>query len=275
MGIENRAGYYDEIGALRDMVQNHLLNLVGMLAMEPPALPTSNAIRNETLKVFQSFKPLKREDIRENVIKGQYTGTRLNGQYIPGYLEEEGIPKDSSTETSVALKLNIDNWRWKDVPFFVRTGKRMPRQVTEVIIQFRPTPHHIFHNNGQPKNSPNQLIIRIQPNEGLFLKFGMKIPGAGFNVQDVNMDFHYDDLTDKKLPSAYERLLLDCMNGDLTLYSRGDATQVAWEYLDPILKEWESQPDLNLYKYPAYSWGPPATENLIKNTSGYTWKNPL
>ena len=273
-GIERRAGYYDRIGALRDMVQNHLLNLVGMLAMEPPALPTTAAIRNETMKVFQSLRPLKEEDIRQNVIKGQYAGRRLNGEYVPGYLEEDGVPEDSGTETSVALKLNIDNWRWRDVPFFVRTGKRMPRQVTEIVIQFRPTPHHIFCDNGHPQASPNQLVIRIQPDEGLLLKFGMKIPGAGFKVQDVNMDFHYSDIARKQLPTAYERLLLDCMHGDLTLYSRGDAVEITWEFIHPILELWNSEPRLNLYPYTVNSWGPSEFKNLIKSNTGFDWREP-
>lgn len=274
IGIERRAGYYDEIGALKDMLQNHLLHVVGMLAMEPPALSTSAAIRNETMKVFQSLKPLSEKDIRENVIKGQYNGTNINGSYNSGYLEEEGVPEDSKTETYVALKLNINNWRWKDVPFFIRTGKRLPRRATEIVIQFRPTPHHIFCNEENQQTSPNQMVIRIQPDEGLLLKFGLKIPGAGFKVQDVNMDFHYSDIAEKQLPSAYERLLLDCMHGDLTLYSRGDATEITWEYIQPILEAWKKQPELNLYPYPIHSWGPSAAEKLILSNTGYNWRTP-
>ncbi|MEF8845983.1 MAG: glucose-6-phosphate dehydrogenase [Bacteroidales bacterium] len=274
IGIELRSGYYDEIGALRDMVQNHLLHIVGMLAMEPPALSTSAAIRNETLKVFQSLRPLTENDIRKNVIKGQYAGRKFNGAYNPGYLEEEGVSKGSGTETYVAMKLNIDNWRWKDVPFFIRTGKRLPRRATEVVIQFRPTPHHIFCSNDNQQSTPNQLVIRIQPDEGLLLKFGLKIPGAGFKVQDVNMDFHYSDFADTHLPSAYERLLLDSMHGDLTLYSRGDATEVTWEYINPILETWKASPELNLYHYPIHSWGPEAAADLLKSYTGYNWKIP-
>ncbi|MFP4622025.1 MAG: glucose-6-phosphate dehydrogenase [Bacteroidales bacterium] len=274
IGIELRSGYYDEIGALRDMVQNHLLHIVEMLAMEPPALSTSASIRNETLKVFQSLKPLNEKDIRENVIRGQYSGKKINGAYHPGYLEEEGVSKDSRTETYVAMKLNIDNWRWKDVPFFIRTGKRLPRRATEVVIQFRSTPHHIFCSNDNQQSTPNQLVIRIQPDEGLLLKFGLKIPGAGFKVQDVNMDFHYSDIAEEKLPSAYERLLLDCMHGDLTLYSRGDATEITWEYINPILEAWKASPELNLYHYPIHSWGPEAAADLLKSYTGYNWKIP-
>jgi glucose-6-phosphate 1-dehydrogenase len=274
IGIERRAGYYDEIGALKDMVQNHLLHVVGMLAMEPPALANPVAIRNETLKVFQSLKPLKKDDVRKNVIKGQYSGKEINGEYHPGYLEEEGVPEDSKTETYVALKLNINNWRWKDVPFFIRTGKRLSRRATEIVIQFRPTPHHIFCNYENQQSTPNQMVIRIQPDEGLLLKFGLKIPGAGFKVQDVDMDFHYSDISNKQLPSAYERLLLDCMYGDLTLYSRGDATEITWEYIQPILEAWNEEPGMNLYEYPVHSWGPSAAAGLIKSHTGYYWKMP-
>ena len=274
IGIERRAGYYDEIGALRDMLQNHLLHIVSMLAMEPPALATPTAIRNETLKVFQSFKPLTEQDIRQHVVRGQYTGRESGGIYIPGYLEEEGVPEDSHTETYVALKLNINNWRWKDVPFFVRTGKRLPRRATEIVVQFRPTPHHIFCRDENLQNTPNQMVIRIQPDEGLLLKFGLKIPGAGFRVRDVNMDFHYSDIADTHLPSAYERLLLDCMVGDLTLYSRGDATEIAWEYINPILEMWKAEPGLNLYPYPVQTWGPEAAETLIQSSAGYNWRTP-
>jgi glucose-6-phosphate 1-dehydrogenase len=274
IGIERRAGYYNEIGALRDMLQNHLLHIVGMLAMEPPALATPAAIRNETLKVFQSFKPLTEQDIRRNVVRGQYAGRKTGGKYIPGYLEEEGVPEDSDTETYVALKLNINNWRWKDVPFFVRTGKRLPKRATEIVVQFRPTPHHIFCNDENLQSTPNQMIIRIQPDEGLLLKFGLKIPGAGFRVRDVNMDFHYSDIAGTHLPSAYERLLLDCMYGDLTLYSRGDATEVTWEYINPILEMWKAKPALNLYPYPVQTWGPEAAEALIQSNTGYKWRTP-
>ncbi len=274
IGIEKRGEYYDSSGALRDMVQNHLMQLIGMIAMEPPALASSEAIRNETLKVYQSLRPYSREDIDKYVIKGQYSSsTHGGGQRIPGYKEEEGIPKDSNTETFAALKLNIDNWRWKDVPFFIRTGKRMPRRATEIIIQFKPTPHHIFCLQKFATNNPNQLIIRIQPDEGIMLRFGMKIPGSGFNVQNVNMNFHYSDLSQNKKPEAYERLLLDCMLGDPTLYLRGDAVEKTWEFITPILKAWEhdGQP---AYEYPAGAWGPEKADQLIRSETGFDWRNP-
>ncbi len=273
IGIEKRGEYYDSSGAIRDMVQNHLMQLIGMIAMEPPALASSEAIRNETIKVFQSIRPYSREEIDKYVIKGQYSSSTSGDKKIPGYNEEESIPNDSNTETFAALKLNIDNWRWKDVPFFIRTGKRMPRRATEIIIQFKPTPHHIFCLQKYAKNNPNQLIIRIQPDEGILLRFGMKIPGSGFNVQNVNMNFHYSDLSQDEKPEAYERLLLDCMLGDPTLYLRGDAVEKTWEFITPILNAWEynRQPT---YKYPAGSWGPKEANHLIRSETGFDWRNP-
>jgi glucose-6-phosphate 1-dehydrogenase len=274
IGIERRGEYYDTSGALRDMVQNHLLQLVGMIAMEPPALSDSNAIRNETLKVFQSIKPLIGKEIDQNVIRAQYTENKINEQLIPSYIKEEGVPHNSNTETYVALKLNIDNWRWKDVPFFIRTGKRLPQRVTEIVIQFRPTPHHIFCIGDETTNKPNRLIIRIQPDEGLLLSFGMKIPGAGFNVHDVGMDFHYSDLTKNALPSAYERLILDCMNGDSTLYARGDAVEKTWEFISPILNKWKKGNNTPLFTYKSGTWGPKKASDLIYSQTGSDWRNP-
>lgn len=273
IGIEKRGEYYDSFGAIRDMLQNHLLQLVSLIAMEPPALSSSEAIRNENLKVFQSLRPLTPYDIQKYVIRGQYTAGSMNNVHYPGYKEEEGVAVHSDTETFVALKLNIDNWRWKDVPFFIRTGKRMPRRATEIVIQFKPTPHHIFCTKSHAANNPNQLIIRIQPDEGILLRFGMKIPGAGFEVQDVNMNFHYSDLADIKTPTAYERLILDSMQGDPTLYLRGDAVEATWSYLAPLL-EYIDKNNSPVYEYPAGTWGPQASMDLIAQETGYHWRNP-
>ena len=210
MGVGDRGGYYDTSGALRDMVQNHLLQMVGMTAMEPPSSLDANAIRNEVLKVFQSLQPVKEEDVPGQVIRGQYTGSLIRGECVTGYRHEKGVPVDSRTETYVAIKFFINNWRWGGVPFYMRTGKRLPTRVTEIVIHFKQTPHHLFQRQSG-KLSSNQLIIRIQPDEGILLKFDMKEPGAGFNVKNVNMDFHYKDLADTRVPSAYERLLHDVM----------------------------------------------------------------
>lgn len=273
VGVEGRGGYYEESGALRDMLQNHLLQLVGLVAMEPPINFDSTSIRDETLKVFHSLRPLKEEDIRKNVIRGQYLKSKIRGEEVPGYREEKGVSPDSRTETYVAMKFFIDNWRWGGVPFYVRTGKRLPTRVTEIVIHFKPTPHRLFMQNGFGCDTCNQLVIRIQPDEGILLKFGMKVPGAGFNVQTVNMDFHYSDLSNTYLPSAYERLLLDCMTGDSTLYIRGDAVEACWKFVDPVLDAWENDKKIKMYGYPAGTWGPEHADDLI-SIPGMSWRYP-
>jgi glucose-6-phosphate 1-dehydrogenase len=271
LGVEKRGGYYDQAGALRDMVQNHLLQLVGLVAMEPPVVIEANALRNEVLKVFQSIRPIKENQVEEQVIRGQYIISRIKGEQILGYRDEDGVEKNSRTETFVALKFFIDNWRWAGVPFYIRTGKKLPTRVTEIVIHFKNVPHHLFSPNADYSPVSNQLVIRIQPDEGILLKIGMKTPGAGFNVQTVNMDFHYSDLSDEHLPSAYERLLHDCMLGDASLYSRGDAVEEAWKFIQPILNAWETNPGIPIYGYPAGSWGPDVSDNLI--TEGQ-WRYP-
>jgi len=271
IGVENRGSYYDESGALRDMLQNHLLQITGIIAMEPPASFESDYFRNEIIKVFQSFRPMKESDVSKNVIRGQYLSSTIGGKKIPGYREEKGVNPESKTETYVALKLYIDNWRWGGVPFYIRTGKRMPTRVTEVVINFNPTPHHLFARNNN-EDGCNKLVIRIQPDEGILLKVGMKVPGSGFTVQDVNMDFHYSDLGNTYLPSAYERLLYDCMIGDSTLYQRADAVEAAWKFVDPILKAWKNNPDISLYGYPAGTWGPENADDILGKK--YKWRYP-
>ena len=272
IGVENRGGYYDNSGALRDMIQNHLLQVAGLIAMEPPASVDSNAIRNETLKVFQSLRTLSVENIRENVIRGQYIASKIKGEPVKGYREEKGVDANSRTETFAALKFYIDNWRWGGVPFYIRSGKRLPTRVSEVVIHFKPTPHVLFQNQALC-NSCNQLVIRIQPDEGILFKFGMKVPGQGFNVQNVNMDFHYSDLSNKHLPTAYERLLYDCMLGDSTLYARGDAVEAAWKFISPIHEAWENEDDMKIYGYPAGTWGPENADDLIEEAD-MTWRYP-
>ena len=269
LGVEGRGGYYDNSGALRDMLQNHLMQLVGFVAMEPPVVIEANAIRNEIIKVFQSLRPFKENMIVKNVIRGQYTASVIKGEKVIGYREEPGVDPFSRTETFVAVKFFIDNWRWAGVPFYVRTGKKLPTRVTEIVIHFKSVPHHLFGNSSLSVN--NQLIIRIQPDEGILLKFGMKTPGAGFEVQSVNMDFHYSDLTNTKVPSAYERLLLDCMQGDATLYARGDAVEQAWQFVQPIINAWETNPEIPIYGYPAGTWGPEHSDTLVK---GGNWRYP-
>lgn len=273
IGVENRGGYYDNAGALRDMIQNHLLQIVGLVAMEPPAIADAKSIRNESLKVFQSLRPLTNTDIEQNIIRGQYMASTIRGEKANGYREEANVITCSKTETYVAMKFFIDNWRWSGVPFYIRTGKRLPIRVTEVVIYFKPSPHALFAKGSELGINSNQLIIRIQPDEGILLKFGMKVPGAGFRVQEVGMDFHYSQLSDTHVPEAYERLLLDCMLGDATLYSRGDAVEATWEFIDPILKKWKEKPEIKLYGYPAGTWGPENADMLIDSPER-TWRYP-
>lgn len=272
LGVEDRGGYYDSAGALRDMVQNHLLQMVGLTAMEPPSSLDANAIRNEVLKVFQSLQPIKEEDVEKQVIRGQYTASRIRGLCVPGYRYEKGVDVHSRTETYVAMKFFINNWRWGGVPFYVRSGKRMPTRVTEIVIHFKQTPHHLFQRV-IGRSSGNQLIIRIQPNEGILLKFDMKEPGSGFKVKNVNMDFHYKDLADIHVPSAYERLLYDVMLGDSTLFSRDDEVETAWKFIEPIQQAWKNNPSIKVYGYAAGTWGPEPSNNLIEGEN-LTWRYP-
>jgi len=272
VGVESRGGYYDKSGALRDMLQNHLLQLVALTAMEPPTVMTPTAIRNEFLRVFQSLRPLSEEDIINNVIRGQYTSSQVMGNTISGYIDEPDVNPSSRTETYVAIKFFIDNWRWGGVPFYIRTGKKLPTRVTEIVIHFKPTPHPHLLKEIQKTPVDNMLIIRIQPDEGILAKFGMKAPGSGFSVQQANMEFKYSDMENTVVLSSYERLLHDCMLGDASLFSRGDAVEAAWEFVDPILKAWENNPSIKLYGYPAGTWGPIEADKLIGNNN--SWRYP-
>jgi len=272
IGVEGRGGYYDGSGALRDMLQNHLLQMVGLTAMEPPSSMAADSIRNEIMKVLQSLKPINKDDVPLQVIRGQYMASNIRGEMIPGYREEKGVNTVSRTETYVAMKFYIDNWRWGGVPFYIRTGKRLPTRVTEVVVYFKPTPHGLFQKD-ETCRSCNQLIIRIQPDEGILLKFGMKQPGAGFKVKAVNMDFHYSDLSDIHLPTAYERLLYDAMTGDSTLYARADAVEAAWRFVAPVQEVWMNDPAQIIYGYPAGTWGPENADDLIEDKE-MNWRYP-
>lgn len=272
IGIEGRGAYYDTAGALVDMVQNHLLQIAGLIAMEPPSSIEPDALRNEIHKVFQSLKPIHEEEVVRQVIRGQYTASHIKGELVKGYREEPDIDPDSRTETYVAMKFYIDNWRWGGVPFYIRTGKRLPTKVSEVVVHFKPTPHGLFRQD-EFCSTCNQLIIRIQPDEGILLRFGMKQPGTGFNVKNVTMDFHYSELSDIHLPTAYERLIYDSMMGDSSLYARADAVEAAWKFVAPIQKAWAKNPDLKIFGYPAGTWGPDCADNLIEGKH-LTWRYP-
>lgn len=245
LGVEGRGKYYDSAGALRDMVQNHLMQLMAFVAMESPSVFDPEPIRDEIVKVFRALRPYKTYDIDNLIVRGQYDG----------YREEKNVALNSTTETYVAMKLFIDNWRWSDVPFYIFTGKKLPEKTSEIIVNFKSTPHQLFA--GQCSGgSCNKLIIRIQPNESISLKFGLKMPGAGFTVKQVGMDFRYDSLSKSYLPDAYERLLLDAMLGDSTLYARSDALEASWRLIDPILQHWKEEGDKNLFFYEPGEDGP-------------------
>ncbi len=269
LGIENRGGFYDTAGALRDMVQNHLIQLVALTAMEPPSVFNADYFRNEVVKVYNALRPLNEVDFDEHIVRGQY----LASGDKKGYREEKGIAPDSRTETFVAMKLRIDNWRWSGVPFYIRTGKQMPTKVTEIVVHFKEAPHQMFSGVDGAHPKPNKLILRIQPNEGIVLKIGMKVPGAGFDVKQVTMDFSYDELGDVLIDDAYARLIDDCIQGDATLFTRSDAVEASWKFFDPILRYWQSHDDAPLYGYPAGTWGPLESESLMTD-HGVEWTNP-
>ena len=273
IGVEDRGVYYDTAGALRDMIQNHLLQVLATVTMEPPSKFESTAIRNERAKVFQSLCPILPENVARQVVRGQYLEALMRGEKINAYRKEKNVAKDSRTETYVALKLFIDNWRWGGVPFYIRAGKRLPTRITEVAIHFKKTPHLLFTRDYPTRYNDNQLIIRIQPDEGILLRFGMKMPGAGFNIKSVNMDFHYKDLGEIDFPEAYERLILDCILGDASLYARADAVEACWGVVTPILNAWRDNPEIKLYGYPSGSWGPKEASTLF-DEGGEDWRYP-
>lgn len=274
IGVGSRGRYYDHSGALRDMLQNHLMQVVALVAMEPPVSPDAASIRKEKSKLFESLRQISEKDVVQDVIRGQYLESHVRGETVRGYREEQDVSVDSRTETFVALKFFIDNWRWSDVPFYVRTGKRLPTKVAEITITFNKPPHTLFRRQAELYNKPNnQLIIRIQPDEGLLLNFGMKVPGEGFHAKNVSMDFHYSELADSDVPEAYERLLLDCMKGDATLYAHGDSVEYSWQFVEPILNAWKNDPGIPIYGYPAGSWGPEVADDLIQS-SELGWRNP-
>jgi len=272
VGVERRGGYYDGAGALKDMVQNHLLQLLAMVTMEPPSRIDPEAIRDEKLKLFKSLRLLSPEEVETNTMRGQYLESDYEGRKHVAYREEPGVDPNSRTETYAAIKFFIDNWRWADVPFYIRSGKRMPTRVSEVVIYFKHNHHHLFRRK-RIEGSQNILVFRIQPNEGILLKFGLKIPGNGFQVETVNMDFLYDQLTDAYVPDAYERLILDCMNGDATLFARGDSVEASWKFIDPIAKAWANDESIPIYGYPSGTWGPEKIDKLIEGNSK-VWRNP-
>jgi glucose-6-phosphate 1-dehydrogenase len=270
IGLEGRGRYYDETGALRDMVQNHLMQLLSLVAMEPPVAFDADAVRGEKVKVLHAIRPIHHADVAKFVVRGQYGPGSVGAETVPGYREEAGSDPNSSRETYVAMKLFIDNWRWADTPFYLRTGKRLPRRVSEIAIQFKRAPHLLFRQAAD-ELEPNVLVLRIQPNEGIALRAGAKIPGPRIQIRSINMDFLYGMSFGLEQPEAYERLLLDCMLGDSTLFTRSDEVETAWRLLMPILDVWEEYPATDFPNYPAGTWGPDAAHALIEE-DGRRWR---
>ncbi len=270
LGVEGRGAYYETAGVLRDMLQNHVFQVLSLVAMEPPASLGANAVRDEKIKVMQAVRPFPLDNLEQFAVRGQYGPGAINGQAVSGYRQEPGVNPESKTETYAAMKILFDNWRWAGVPFYIRSGKRMPKRVTEIAIQFKEAPHLLFGHLGADQLEPNVLVIRIQPNEGITLRFGAKIPGQLTRIQWVNMDFHYGSSFGTTSPEAYERLLLDCVYGDSTLYARRDMTERGWEIVAPLLEAWGNQP-ANFPNYEAGSWGSPEIDRLIEQ-DGRKWR---
>ncbi|MDJ0518925.1 MAG: glucose-6-phosphate dehydrogenase [Trichodesmium sp. MO_231.B1] len=271
VGLEGRAGYYETSGALRDMVQNHLMQLFSLTAMEPPNSLDADSIRNEKVKVVQATRLADLEHLEYSAIRGQYTQGWMKGKNVPAYREEGGADPNSTTPTYAALKLNIDNWRWKGVPFYLRTGKRMPKKVSEIAIQFKEVPYLMFQSAAKQAN-PNVLALRIQPNEGISMRFEVKTPGSSLRTRSVDMDFRYDTAFGKPSTDAYSRLLVDCMLGDQTLFTHGDEVEASWRALTPILGIWDAPaPPEVIPLYEAGSWGPVEAE-LLLNRDGRRWR---
>ncbi|MDQ2138175.1 glucose-6-phosphate dehydrogenase [Alcaligenaceae bacterium A4P071] len=271
VGVGTRGGFYDRAGALRDMVQNHLLQLLCIVAMEPPAQLDSDAVRDEKIKVLRSLSPMSLADISRWTVRGQYAAGSEQGEAVPGYLDEKGIPADSNTETFVALRAHVNTWRWANVPFFLRTGKRMPQRVSEIVINFADVPYSIF--SSQAILRPNRLVISLQRNEAVKLQMMAKVPGDGMRLKPVNLDFDFNDEFTSRRADAYERLLLDLIRGRQTLFIRRDETEAAWSWVEPILRGWQQLGD-RPRPYNAGTWGPAASSSLMAS-EGTQWAEEL
>ena len=270
IGIGSRAGYYDQSGALRDLVQNHMLQLLTLLCMEPPVTFSADDVRDEKVKVLHAIHPNEPEEVPGSTVRAQYGPGMAEGQEAPGYLDEEGVPEDSTTETYAALRVEVDNWRWAGVPIYLRTGKRLARKVTEIAVTLKPVPHLAFAQEGSVGVQPNQLILTVQPNEGVSLSLGAKIPGTRMRIRPVNMEFLYGTAFLSQSPEAYERLIMDAMRGDATLFTRDDEVEAQWRIIDPILQVWAQNDRERLPQYPAGSAGPAEADALMRD--GQHWR---
>jgi glucose-6-phosphate 1-dehydrogenase len=266
LGIGSRAGYYDSAGALRDLVQNHMLQLLTLLCMEPPVTFTADDVRDEKVKVLHAIKPV---DPAHQTVRARYTAGMAEGKEVPGYLQEEDVPDDSQTETYAALQLEVDNWRWAGIPIYMRTGKRLARKITEIAITLKPVPHLAFESAGSVGVQPNQLVLTMQPNEGVSLSLGAKIPGTRMRIRPVNMEFLYGTAFLSQSPEAYERLILDAMRGDATLFTRDDEVEAQWRVIDPILQAW-GKGEPSIVEYEAGTAGPEEAARLLE--PGDRWR---
>ena len=272
VGVEKRGGYYDTAGALRDMVPNHIMQLITLTAMEPPVSFRADAVRDEQSKILHAIQPLSSEDVLTRTVRGQYGEGVIGGQKVPAYRTEQGVPPDSKTETFVAMKLAIDNWRWADVPFYLRTGKRMPVRNTHIVIQFRRAPFVLFRDTPVENLVPNQLVLHIQPEEGISLRFAAKAPGPVMRLGGVDMNFEYADYFGQQPSTGYERLLHDCMIGDQTLFQRADMVEAGWNVVSPVMDVWKALPPRNFPNYAAGTWGPKEADELLER-DGRRWRN--
>ena len=271
IGVEGRGAYYQEAGALADMIQNHLLQVMATIAMEPSASFRADSVRDERSKLLRSIRPMTADEIRRDTVPGQYGAARIGGEDVPGFRQEPGVGAESRTDTYAAVAFFCENWRWAGVPFYLRTGKRLPKRVTEIAIQFKPAPLAMFDGDA-PASAPNLLIVRIQPEEGISLKFLSKRPGAGMRLRPVSMDFNYGSSFGERSPSAYETLLLDAIVGDATLYTRQDMVEASWRVVEPIENVWR-ETSYDFPNYAAGSWGPAASDAMLARR-GHTWRKP-
>ncbi|MFZ0381177.1 MAG: glucose-6-phosphate dehydrogenase [Solirubrobacteraceae bacterium] len=264
IGIGGRAGYYEGAGALRDLVQNHMMQLLALLTMEPPSSFDADRVRDEKLKVLEAIVPPDVSEVPRMAVRAQYGPGTIGGKRVPGYHDEEGVAPDSRTETYAALRLHVSNWRWAGVPFYMRTGKQLARKITEIAVTLKPVPHLAFQSIGSVGVQPNQVILTVQPDEGVSVSLGAKIPGPRMRIRPVNMEFRYGTAFMSESPEAYERLILDAMRGDATLFTRGDEIEALWAIIDPILTAWHEDTTSPIPQYPAGSAGPPEADALLE-----------
>lgn len=270
LGVELRGGYYDKSGVLRDMVQNHILSVLSLIAMEPPSSITGDAVRNEKVKVLEAIRPMEPEEVISNTVRGQYGAGSIAGRPVPGYRTEPDVNPASNTETFVALKLTVENWRWAEVPFYIRSGKRLAAHTTQVVIGFRRAPLLLFGADMHSSHAPNRLILHVQPEEGITLDIHAKCPGPSINIADVPLEFSYSEFGETTAATGYETLLYDCMTGDPTLFHRYDSVDASWRIVNPILDVWSALKARDFPNYEAGTWGPAAADHLIQK-SGHEW----